>query len=320
MRTHNIKDYYYILGLNKNASKDDIKRAYRKLSFKFHPDKNSGDKFFEERFKDINEAHETLVDDVRRKLYDEELSGAAYNYTNANTSETFSPPPQKKKTKSLLFTFLGILLFVSPFLIKLALDKKNEKDSKKSYNTSQNNPVQTSSFDTGNLPVITKADTTSFVPSAENPGVALSLSVMDSSVAGTQNNTTQSTSFSDDDGYVATDYVKHFFSSLNGTDCHSAFYITSNPAWNSRGESWFCSSEAFGSVRKVLIREIYFVTQTFYQAEIYVDYYAEDIYNGNKCFKQNITLQKMPYTDNKSRWRIIKIKNVQEPVICDENQ
>ena len=68
MRTNNIKDYYYILGLDKNASKDDIKKAYRKLSFKFHPDKNSGDKFFEERFKDISELFITRTISSHNKL------------------------------------------------------------------------------------------------------------------------------------------------------------------------------------------------------------------------------------------------------------
>ena len=71
MSGNNIKDYYYILGIARNASQDEIKKAYRKLSIKFHPDKNDGDKFFEERFKDINEAYETLVDDAKRKIYDD---------------------------------------------------------------------------------------------------------------------------------------------------------------------------------------------------------------------------------------------------------
>jgi curved DNA-binding protein CbpA len=65
-----MKDYYYILGLDSNASTGDIKKAYRKLSMKFHPDKNPGDKFFEQRFKDINEAYEVLVDELKRRDYD----------------------------------------------------------------------------------------------------------------------------------------------------------------------------------------------------------------------------------------------------------
>lgn len=55
-----MKDYYYILGVTRTASTDAIKQAYRKLSVKFHPDKNDGDKFFEDRFKEVNEAYEVL--------------------------------------------------------------------------------------------------------------------------------------------------------------------------------------------------------------------------------------------------------------------
>ena len=320
MSTNNIKDYYYILGLNKNASKDDIKKAYRKLSLKFHPDQNSGDKFFEERFKDLHEAYETLVDDEKRKLYDDQLSGRySESYSNAYTSYTASPPPpKKKKSNNVVFTILGGLLFASPFLIKLAANKINEEDSKKSkkyYDTSRS---QVAPLDSNYVTLPTKDQTATDIP-LQDSGGAPSATATDPSTAGTQNNNSQSTEFADGDGYIATDYVKYFFKSLSSSDCHSAFYVTANPLWDSRGESWFCSSEAFGSVRNVVIREIYALTQTFDEAEIYVAYYAEDNANGNKCFKQNITLRKVSYTDNKSRWRIIKMKNVEEPVICDEN-
>ncbi len=69
-----MKNYYYILGLEKNASINEIKSAYRKLSVKFHPDKNNGDAFFESRFKDINEAYEVLFDSEKRRTYDIKLS------------------------------------------------------------------------------------------------------------------------------------------------------------------------------------------------------------------------------------------------------
>lgn len=64
------KDYYKILGVEKNASIDEIKKAYRKLAVKYHPDKNKGDKTAEDRFKEINEANEVLSDPEKRKKYD----------------------------------------------------------------------------------------------------------------------------------------------------------------------------------------------------------------------------------------------------------
>lgn len=63
------KDYYETLGINKNASKTDIKKAYRKLALKYHPDKNPS-KDAEEKFKEISEAYAVLYDDEKRKLYD----------------------------------------------------------------------------------------------------------------------------------------------------------------------------------------------------------------------------------------------------------
>lgn len=65
------KDYYKILGVDKNASQAEIKKAYRKLAVKYHPDKNPGDKETENRFKEINEAHEVLSKPDKRKKYDE---------------------------------------------------------------------------------------------------------------------------------------------------------------------------------------------------------------------------------------------------------
>lgn len=71
------KDYYKILGVDRNASADAIRSAYRKLAMKYHPDKNPGDKKAEERFKEINEAYQVLSDDRKRAHYDR--LGSAYS-------------------------------------------------------------------------------------------------------------------------------------------------------------------------------------------------------------------------------------------------
>ena len=65
------RDYYSILGVNRNASDKDIRQAYRRLARKYHPDVNPGDKGTEAKFKDINAAHEVLSDPEKRKKYDQ---------------------------------------------------------------------------------------------------------------------------------------------------------------------------------------------------------------------------------------------------------
>jgi DnaJ-class molecular chaperone len=69
------KNFYDILGVSKNATQDEIKKAYRNLSKKYHPDKNKGDKSAEEKFKEVNEAYSTLGDEKKRQEYDNPQMG-----------------------------------------------------------------------------------------------------------------------------------------------------------------------------------------------------------------------------------------------------
>ena len=67
-------DYYDTLGVSRDASSAQIKKAYKKLAMKYHPDRNAGDKKSEEKFKELSEAYEVLSDSSKRQTYDQFLS------------------------------------------------------------------------------------------------------------------------------------------------------------------------------------------------------------------------------------------------------
>src|SRR5512136_580213 len=89
------KDYYEVLGVGKDASADDIKRAYRRMAMKYHPDKNPGNKEAEAKFKECAEAYEVLSDAEKRKQYDqfghEGLRGTGmHDFSRMNVEDIFS--------------------------------------------------------------------------------------------------------------------------------------------------------------------------------------------------------------------------------------
>ncbi len=90
-----MKNYYYILGITNNADENAIRTAYKKLSMLFHPDRNGGDKFFEDRFKEIQEAYDTLSNSVKRSEYDEQMRSFFYTpqQQTTNASSFNSTPP-----------------------------------------------------------------------------------------------------------------------------------------------------------------------------------------------------------------------------------
>src|ERR671916_825017 len=89
-------DYYSVLGVERTASDDDIKKAYRKLAMTYHPDRNGGSKEAEEKFKEITEAYEVLRDPQKRAMYDRygeaglRAGGGAHGFHHVDLSEALN--------------------------------------------------------------------------------------------------------------------------------------------------------------------------------------------------------------------------------------
>lgn len=168
-------DYYKILGLTSNATQDEIRTAYRKLSKKFHPDVNQGDKFFEERFKEIQEAYEKLTDSEFKTNYDRQRKNGEANFNQShqqytqtedkNNSKTSysassSQPKQQTTVKSnnslIIKIAIGVVIAILIGVLRGSIRQSSIENAKESYRKELNN--------TNNSPIFTSTDTVSFLP------------------------------------------------------------------------------------------------------------------------------------------------------------
>lgn len=119
-----VKNYYEILGIPRNTSKEDIKRAYYILAHQYHPDKNNGN---EKRFKEINEAYRVLSGDLSKIKYDQSFDNDFYN---SKIEEETKIPDRKKKSHQWAYIVSFIVVFL---LVKSAISsfitKANSDDS-----------------------------------------------------------------------------------------------------------------------------------------------------------------------------------------------
>ncbi|WP_370408188.1 DnaJ domain-containing protein [Tenacibaculum dicentrarchi] len=82
-----MKNHYQTLGIKRNVETKKVKQAYKKLALKFHPDKNNGDKYFEERFKEIQESYETLTNPQKKIDYDRNFDSFFSNKEKENQNQ-----------------------------------------------------------------------------------------------------------------------------------------------------------------------------------------------------------------------------------------
>jgi DnaJ-class molecular chaperone len=105
-----MKNFYKILGVKMTATKEEIKKAYRKLALQYHPDKNPDNKEAEEKFKKISEAHENLIDDTKRAKHDFELQQEEIRQEQLRQQERARQEAEKraKMQQELKETFMRV--------------------------------------------------------------------------------------------------------------------------------------------------------------------------------------------------------------------
>lgn len=117
-----MKTHYEILNVSSEASESEIKRAYRKLALKYHPDKNDGDAIASEKFMEINEIYNTLSDKSKREKYDQSLLGA----NNESKSEMVKKL-EKNQQVNLISTTLKVCLRVFLMLVMIVIKNKRQE-------------------------------------------------------------------------------------------------------------------------------------------------------------------------------------------------
>jgi curved DNA-binding protein len=140
-----MKNYYEILGVERNASQEEIKKAYRKLAKRYHPDVNSGSSESEKIFKEINEAYRTLHDESLRKVYDARIDGVKEEKSNVKHSSGKKTESHREQggyqgfdIKDMEKNFERFFGF-NPKTKEMALKNKSAKNTNK-------NPVDTTDF------------------------------------------------------------------------------------------------------------------------------------------------------------------------------
>ena len=130
-----MKNYYEVLGLRQNATKDEIKKTSRALAMKYHPDVNSGDADSEKKFREINEAYEILKDDKKRAEYDNKLNQNEFrekeksSAKQSTTQAGYDKPFDIRDVSDTFESFFGFNAKTGDIVNEEKLKKKNPIDT-----------------------------------------------------------------------------------------------------------------------------------------------------------------------------------------------
>lgn len=239
--------------------------------------------------------------------------------TSTNTTP-INPVPQERENWGWV---IGAIVFFL-FLVIAIVAYKNEQFKQENSST-----TETYQDNSNILPVDTTAPVVADTSAPYNETILPA--VRDTSgISPLSNNTSESenTDVSNSDenssilntkdisGMTAEEKLYAFFIALNNKNCKEAWNYTMNPIWEQKGENWFCSSSAFGTVTEIRPGEIIVKSYQNTIITLAVDYYAADYINGNKCFSQIFTLTLLG-TPNYRTWMITRVKNNTPPYLCD---
>lgn len=139
MSSSEFKDYYAILGIKKTASANEIKKKFRQLALKYHPDRNQGNKIAEAKFKEIGEAYDVLSDEDKRAQYD--TLGQFWQHSSTNHSETNSSSDRSDFSSNDFSQYGNFEEFINELLGRFAVHDTPEGHSSNDSNYKSSNPV-----------------------------------------------------------------------------------------------------------------------------------------------------------------------------------
>ena len=129
-------NYYQILGLQRDVSQEEIKKAYRRIAKQYHPDSNPGNREAEKKFKEASEAYEVLGNEEKRKNYDHKPPTVSYNQTQPN-------PAENKTTVKQPFPFFSTEESFEHFFGFCPLDNKTDSGKNRKTSNTKTNPLDT---------------------------------------------------------------------------------------------------------------------------------------------------------------------------------